>query len=88
MKKALISPLERKESAIRVVEVVEDGQEYDVCEPFYWIECNDDIHPNHFYFDDNDKTFKLLPNAIHPDSDEDLKIHNQLMNHLLAQLNL
>ena len=43
MKKALINPLENN----RIVQV--ENKTFEVAEPLFWIDCNDDVTTNNFY---------------------------------------
>ena len=58
MKKALISPIEPRETGYRVAWVSDDPVEH--APPFFWVDCNDDIKPDLFWYDPVDKDFKVL----------------------------
>lgn len=62
MKKALISPQESVESGYRVAQVEENA--FEVAEPFFWIECEDDVIANLFYYDPVSHKIKKIPSAI------------------------
>jgi hypothetical protein len=69
--KALISPNEVvKDPTIqnnppiigkRVVQVVEDGQEFPVGEPLFWIECLTTTNPGRSYYDPVEAVVKPFP---------------------------
>jgi hypothetical protein len=69
--KALISPNEvvkdptiQNNSPIigkRVVQVVEDGQEFPVGEPLFWIECLSTTNPGRSYYDPVEAVVKPFP---------------------------
>lgn len=62
MKKALISPQESVESGYRVAQVEENA--FEVAEPFFWVECEDDVIANLFYYDPVSHKIKEIPSAI------------------------
>lgn len=62
MKKALISPQESVESGYRVAQVEENA--FEVAEPFFWVECEDDVIANLFYYDPVSHKIKKIPSAI------------------------
>lgn len=55
--KALVSPIEEIELiggkfGHRIAEVVSDDSVFEVAEPFYWIDCQDDCSPDlHCFFE-------------------------------------
>ena len=49
MKKALISPLEKRDNGVRVAQIEE--LEFDVAAPLFWVECSYDITTQHTYLD-------------------------------------
>jgi len=61
--KALISPNEvvRDPTIQRVVQVVEDGQEFPVGEPLFWIECLTTTNPGRSYYDPVEAVVKPFP---------------------------
>jgi hypothetical protein len=60
--KALISPIEPRESGYRVAQVSE--QEFLIAQPFFWIECADHVIADQYWFDPEDQTIKLLPETV------------------------
>lgn len=62
MKKALISPQESVESGYRVAQVEENA--FEVAEPFFWVECEDNVIANLFYYDPVSHKIKEIPSAI------------------------
>lgn len=64
MKKALISTIESYQffngsKGFRVAQVENVGNEFAVAEGLYWINCDDSIEADRFYFDE--KTQSILP---------------------------
>lgn len=64
MKKALISTVELRQhfdgsTGCRVAQVEPTGSEFPVAEGLYWMDCDDDVVQDEFYFDD--ATQSILP---------------------------
>ena len=59
MKKALISTIERRESGYRVAQVEDDT--FPVAEAFKWVDCEDTIEADKYWYDDTNQTFNLIP---------------------------
>jgi hypothetical protein len=59
MKKCLISPLEPCESGYRVAEVAESS--FEVALPLFWVDCNDDIVADLYWYNPEDKSITLVP---------------------------
>lgn len=57
--KALISPLELRETGFRVAEVC--TQSFEVAQPLFWVDCADDVVADQFWFDPTDQTIKPVP---------------------------
>lgn len=49
----------------RVAEVV--SQEFEVAEPFFWVDCADDVVADQFYYDTVDQTIKPIVNEPKPE---------------------
>lgn len=62
--KALISPIEPRQSGYRVAEVVDDNLEFEVSDPFFWVDCANDVTADQFWFDPSDNTIKPIPQDI------------------------
>lgn len=60
--KALISPIEPRQTGYRVAQVSE--QEFLVAEPLFWINCSDEIVADQYWYDPVDQTIKLLPETV------------------------
>jgi hypothetical protein len=60
--KALINPNEIVETGYRVCEKHETG--FDVCNPLFWLDCNDTIIADQFWFDPTDNSFKEIIRPI------------------------
>jgi len=54
--KALISPMEPRESGFRVAEV--SAQDFPVADPLFWVDCSDDIVADEYWYKDG--VFTLL----------------------------
>lgn len=50
MKKALISPVEKRDNGYRIVQVVESDQEFEIASPLFWMDCADNIEADHWFF--------------------------------------
>jgi hypothetical protein len=57
--KALISPIEPRESGYRVAQVSE--QEFLVAEPLFWIECADHVIADQYWYDPADQAIMPVP---------------------------
>ena len=57
--KALISPIEIREEGYRVAEIHETG--FPVAEPLFWIDCDNTIIADQFWYNPSDSTFKTMP---------------------------
>ena len=71
MKKALINPNEKalnkntwEPIGIRIAQV--SNEAFDVALPLYWIDCDDSIEADVYYFDSLDNTIKQIPAYIPP----------------------
>ena len=74
MKKALISPEEEifhvtegDFLGYRVAQIEEDS--FDVCEPLFWVDCEDHIVADQWYYDKDTQEFKLVPLPPDPFAD-------------------
>jgi hypothetical protein len=59
MKKALISPIEPRETGYRVAWV--NDVEIEHAMPLFWVDCSDDIVQDQFWYDPETKTIKPNP---------------------------
>jgi hypothetical protein len=67
--KALISPVEQRETGYRVAEVSYNN--FDVAPPLFWVDCADDVVADVYWYDPSDNSFKLTPeSASAPESNE------------------
>jgi hypothetical protein len=57
--KALITPNEIREQGYRVAEIHETG--FDIAEPLFWVDCDDTIVADQYWFDPIDNSFKVVP---------------------------
>jgi hypothetical protein len=57
--KALISPNEVREQGYRVAQV--EQQEFEVALPLFWVDCDDTIVTDKYWFDPIDNSFKEIP---------------------------
>lgn len=52
----------------RVAEVVYNGQEFSVADPYFWMDCDTDVTAEAYYYDPNDSLIKKIPDpAPKPD---------------------
>ena len=84
MKRALISPQEVNKYGQRIAQIEEVGDDFEVCTPLYWMDCEDDVTVNHHYFDVKDNTIKLIPGTVIPNGETFSE--NDLLNQLLEKL--
>lgn len=61
MKKALICPNEPVTNGYRVAQVEPEDNIFGVLEPMYWLDCNDDVIADRWYYDTTEKTIKEVP---------------------------
>lgn len=61
MKKALISPNELVSNGYRVAEVREADNIFPVADPLYWMDCDDEVVADQYWFDPTDNTIKAIP---------------------------
>lgn len=54
--KALISPIEPRETGYRVAQVTE--QAFLIAEPLFWIDCADDVVADQFWYDPAEQAIK------------------------------
>jgi hypothetical protein len=59
MKKALISPIEPRQSGYRVAQVEQES--FEIAEPLFWVDCADDVKPDQYWYDIADRTIKPVP---------------------------
>ena len=57
--KALISPMEPRITGYRVAQVEQES--FDVAQPFFWVDCDDNIKADQFWYDPADQTIKPIP---------------------------
>jgi hypothetical protein len=67
--KALISPLEARETGYRVAEVEPDDKAFEVAPPLFWVSCADDVVADLFWYDPEAQAFMPLPKP-EPDSEQ------------------
>jgi len=60
--KALISPNEPRYSGYRVAQV--EQQEFEVAPPLFWVNCDDTVKADLFWYDPADQTIKPNPPVI------------------------
>jgi hypothetical protein len=66
MKKALIAPNEPVnffdgKTGYRVAQTEPAENIFAVAEPLYWLDCNDEVVADQFYYDPTDATIKAVP---------------------------
>jgi hypothetical protein len=57
--KALISPIEPRETGYRVAEV--GAADFPVAPPLFWLDCAADVVADQFWYDPQDRTIKPIP---------------------------
>lgn len=57
--KALISPIEPRETGYRVAQV--EVNQFDVAQPLFWVNCSSNIKADQFWYDPADQTIKPIP---------------------------
>jgi len=62
MKKALISTIESRETGYRVAQVQNDT--FPVTSAFKWVDCEDTIEADKYWYDDANQTFNLIPEPV------------------------
>ena len=63
--KALIQSNEPIESGYRVAQIVMDDSIFPVAEPdMFWVDCDDNVRQDKFWYDPVDKTIKPIPQDI------------------------
>lgn len=67
MKKALISSNETVLTGYRVAQV-EPKNTFPVAKELFWIDCNDDVVADLFWYDPTDKSIKSIPKPTPPES--------------------
>lgn len=61
MKKALICPNESVTNGYRIAQVEPAENIFDVAEPMYWIDCDNAVVADLWYYDTKDRTIKENP---------------------------
>jgi len=61
MKKALISPNELVSNGYRVAQVEQAESIFPVADPLYWMDCDDEVVADQYWFDPTDNTIKAIP---------------------------
>lgn len=64
MKEALISPVEPRMTGYRVAQVVELHQTFEVGNPLFWVECEDYVEQDMYWYDPMDNTIKPMYDPI------------------------
>jgi hypothetical protein len=64
--KALISPIEQQ-VGYRVAQVVKDEDTFPVANPYFWLDCGDEVKADDWYYDPDDQTFKEKPIPVVPE---------------------
>lgn len=59
MKKALIVPVQIVETGYRIAEVRD--AEFEVADPLFWVECQDDVLADLFWYNPIDKSINPVP---------------------------
>ncbi len=59
-----VAVIENIPNAYRIVEVAE--QEFEVAEPFYWVDIADNLVTENVYYDSSDNTIKIVQDVAEP----------------------
>jgi hypothetical protein len=59
--KSLISKIEPRESGYRVAQVINDGKDFPVSTDMFWVDCDDNVKADQFWYDPVDQTIKQIP---------------------------
>ena len=62
MKKALISTSEPFLSGLRIAQVEDEANIFEVHESLFWVDCADDVTAENFHYDP--ATLSILPNPL------------------------
>ena len=57
--KALVSPIEPRYSGYRIAQV--QDYEFEVASPLFWVDCNNDVLADQFWYDPTDQSIKPNP---------------------------
>lgn len=60
--KALISPIEPRETGYRIAQVAE--QAFLIAEPLFWVDCADDVVADQFWYDPAEQAIKEVPVTV------------------------
>jgi hypothetical protein len=60
--KALVSPTEPRYIGYRIAQVQDN--EFEVASPLFWVDCNNDVIADQFWYDPADQTIKPNPQDI------------------------
>jgi hypothetical protein len=63
--KALISPIEPRETGYRVAEIAQ--QSFEVAPPLFWVDCATNVVADQFWYDPSDQTIKPIPVPPEPE---------------------
>jgi hypothetical protein len=56
--KALVCPNESVRNGYRIAQVEPDDKIFAVADPLYWMDCNDDVIADQWYFDTTEEIIK------------------------------
>ena len=63
-KKALISTVEPRESGYRVAQVEDAANVFEVASSLFWVDCDDNVVADQFWYDPQDKLVKANPIVV------------------------
>ena len=63
-KKALISTVEPRESGYRVAQVEDAANVFEVAPSLFWVDCDDNVVADQFWYDPQDKLVKANPIVV------------------------
>jgi len=62
--KALISKIESRYTGYRVAQIIEDEKIFSVSDDLFWVNCDDTVKADMFWYDPVDQTIKPNPQDI------------------------
>lgn len=64
MRRALISPAEKRYDGYRVCQVVDIGQDFPIASPLFWTDCNDDVMADAYWYNPETKECIINPPEV------------------------
>lgn len=64
MKKALISPMEPVSTGYRVAQVEPDGNQFEVAQPLFWVDCDDSVNTEYYFYNPDTLQCEITPAPV------------------------